>query len=363
MGDEARSARIEANRNVLRKRVRQAGYIWARDFANMQPLVSIEEYFAEGVNEEAFETECIPRFGIAAFARLLTEIRERPDVSDVVIEMDDDFETGWPRHDYIFIATSRDAPEVTAWFGEIAPDAIFSVGTTHGFVKARSIRIQDINLAEGYRAWALRWHSDWSRKCEAIWSRLKEAIPRLLVTLERAGMTAVAKRYPATVMDDLIKLSDHASFEAIQWAGYPGGATIPFPADDLVIGDLAEWPRLQLGYRCNAISGAIVPDWPEHLHVIASAGADPFCIDDLTDEIFFARHGMSSWSFEKVADDLAQFIDVIERWVSFYVVDKGENILNEDFEVEASTLAEIRAKVLADLDEGSQAAFIRALGV
>jgi hypothetical protein len=150
----------EKNRNGLREYIRQAGYAFLSHGANMQPLVSIEDYFAEGVNSEAFEAECIPRFGIAAFARLLTEIRERADVSDVVIEMDDDFDTGWPRHGYIFIATSAETAEVKTWFGKIPPDKILSVQTTHGWIKARTIRIKDINIAVNYRVWALLWRDN-----------------------------------------------------------------------------------------------------------------------------------------------------------------------------------------------------------
>jgi len=83
---------VEANRNVLRERIRGAGYVGNRDWANLQPLVPVEEFFAEGVNQSAVGNSRIVQFGIAAFAALLSEVERRDDVSDVVVELDDDFD-------------------------------------------------------------------------------------------------------------------------------------------------------------------------------------------------------------------------------------------------------------------------------
>jgi len=149
---------VEANRNVLRERIRKAGYVGNRDWANLQPLVPVEEFFAEGVNESAVGNSRIVQFGIAAFAALLGEIDRRDDVSDVVVEIDDDFDGGWPHCGYIFVATACSAAEIALWFAAIPPGLVLRAAGP--FVRARVIRLEDIDVAPGYQLWALWWNDD-----------------------------------------------------------------------------------------------------------------------------------------------------------------------------------------------------------
>ena len=120
----------------------------------------VAEFFAAGVNERAVGNSRIVQFGIAAFAALLSEIGCRDDVSDVAVEIDDDFDDGWPHHDYIFIATACDAAEVALWFAAVPPDVILPAGGRGPWVKARAIRLDEPNIAPRYRLWALRWYED-----------------------------------------------------------------------------------------------------------------------------------------------------------------------------------------------------------
>lgn len=154
-------SRVEANREVLRERIRLSGYVLRRDWCERQPLVPVEEFFAEGVTERAIGNSRIARFGVHAFAALLREIERRDDVSDVAIEIDDDFDDGWPHCDYIFVATAGGADDVARLFAAIPPDTILRAGELGPWVKARTIRIEDLTIAPGYRLWALRWIEDW----------------------------------------------------------------------------------------------------------------------------------------------------------------------------------------------------------
>jgi hypothetical protein len=193
--------------------------------------------------------------------------------------------------------------------------------------------------------------------------QLEEALERFLATIEIAGLGNPAG-YDATEMQDALKdVFDARLLLDMQNAGYQGGITIPWPADELTLFATGELPDRQAGYRNDAISGTTSTGWPEDLYVIASASADPFAISAESGRIHFARHGTGTWAFEKVADDLAQFIDVLARWIEFFVIEHARNIMNDDFEVEPAKLAEIRNRVLADLDESSKSAFVRALGI
>ncbi|MFK3781556.1 hypothetical protein [Agrobacterium sp. NPDC089420] len=154
---------VEANQQVLRERIRQADYVGQRDWANCRPLVSPREYFALGVTNNAIGNSRILQFGVLNFVTLLTEIGQRDDVSNLVVEMDDDFSEGWPTRDYIFVATSRDAETVSKWFAGIPPDTMLEC--QGGFVRARAIRIADIAAAPNHRIWALNWNLNLDDQC------------------------------------------------------------------------------------------------------------------------------------------------------------------------------------------------------
>lgn len=148
----------EANREALRERVRQGGYVFERDGANRQPLVPAASYFADGVTDAAIGCRRILRFGVPRFAALLAEIGRRDDVSDVAIEIGDDFSLGWPERGYLFVATTREAEEVRGWFADIPPEVLLVC--RDGFVRARVIRAEDLEVAPGHRIWALSWERD-----------------------------------------------------------------------------------------------------------------------------------------------------------------------------------------------------------
>lgn len=193
--------------------------------------------------------------------------------------------------------------------------------------------------------------------------QLKSTLDHLFLTMEEAGLVLPAKRYPPEAQDDLSLIFGDALLREIRQAGYPGGATIPWTTDEFILCNLNELREFQAGYRIDARSGVQSSNWPDQLHVIASVGADPFSINAANGQVFFSRHGMGSWQFERVADDLGMFIDLLARWIRFFVIENGQAIMNEDFEVETGKLAVIRTQVLHGLDGQGKNAFIRALGV
>ncbi|SCB58937.1 hypothetical protein GA0061105_105409 [Rhizobium aethiopicum] len=55
---------------------------------------------------------------------------------------------------------------------------------------------------------------------------------------------------------------------------------------------------------------------------------------------------------------------IIAEWITFFVVENGRNITDDDFEVLPEKMADIGTRVLAKLDDhGKAAAFIKALGI
>lgn len=148
----------EANRDILRERIRRSGYVGERDGTYRQPLVPAGEYFAEGGTDAAIGNRGILRFGVSRFVALLAEIGGRDDVSDVAVEIGDDFGFGWPDWGYLFVVTSREAEEVRDWFAAAPPEVVLECW--NGFVRARTIRIEDLTVVPGHRIWAVSWPRD-----------------------------------------------------------------------------------------------------------------------------------------------------------------------------------------------------------
>jgi hypothetical protein len=90
-----------------------------------QPLLTLEEFF-EG-NDETGSIGCnlMSEPEPAQFYELFRAIRERPEVSDVRVQITsvDEPGTSWPFSDKVLIMTDRPVDEVIAWFPEdLAPD-------------------------------------------------------------------------------------------------------------------------------------------------------------------------------------------------------------------------------------------------
>lgn len=97
------------------------------DFLTIRPLLTLEEFF-EG-NDVVGSICCnLPTAPEPAEVfQFLKDIRSRPNVTDVRIEITTFDDPEWPFSDCLWIITSADTDEVQSWFGDdFAPDDVFS---------------------------------------------------------------------------------------------------------------------------------------------------------------------------------------------------------------------------------------------
>ena len=150
---------IHHNRMNLLRIIAEQGYVRNRDWADRLPMVSIEDFFCEGIAREATPNLAILSLGVAGFRDLLLKIRDRDDVADVVVQiwgLDED--EAWPSLAYIFVATSRSRETVRNWLGAAPPDLILRCGGVESpFVRARIIRAEEIKTRPGYQIHALSY--------------------------------------------------------------------------------------------------------------------------------------------------------------------------------------------------------------
>jgi hypothetical protein len=92
-----------------------------------RPLVTLEEFFEGNDDYGSIGYNLPDPPHPREFYELLKEIRQRPEVSDVRIEvMDLQDPDGWPATDTIWIITSAAPSQVRSWFSErLAPDDVY----------------------------------------------------------------------------------------------------------------------------------------------------------------------------------------------------------------------------------------------
>jgi SMI1/KNR4 family protein SUKH-1 len=83
-----------------------------------------------------------------------------------------------------------------------------------------------------------------------------------------------------------------------------------FGAQDLI--------QAQEGYSFNPAEGKPIEEWPAHLLVIASHGADPFVLDLSKSNgedapVDTAEHGTGRWEFDRVADSFCKFLQTLAK--------------------------------------------------
>ena len=88
------------------------------------PVVPLELFFAGNEDAASIGPNLDPHPGVDAFHRVLREIRERDDVSDVVLQVNEVLEGGdeWPYVDAAYVITSASADDVHRWAAELHPD-------------------------------------------------------------------------------------------------------------------------------------------------------------------------------------------------------------------------------------------------
>jgi hypothetical protein len=175
-----------------------------------------------------------------------------------------------------------------------------------------------------------------------------DALPQLVDACRQADVAIEA----AVVVRDAqyaISVFGPDVVREIVTAGYPGGMEIPWIVEDLYLYTLAEMPSRQTGYR-HAVDGAELFGWEQERHVIADWNGNPISIHR-EGSVATSHHGGGAWTYSDIAPDLATFIDLLARWLRFFVVEHRRDIFDEGFEVSDAMRTEIFARVLGDADE------------
>jgi len=91
------------------------------------PVVSIESFFTGNTNGSSIAVHVDPYPGLNTICALLTEVRGRPDVVDVlVVEIShEEPRESWPFSERVYVLTSATPGAVEEWFAPISPtDAV-----------------------------------------------------------------------------------------------------------------------------------------------------------------------------------------------------------------------------------------------
>lgn len=127
----------------------------------------------------------------------------------------------------------------------------------------------------------------------------------------------------------------------IEPAGYPVGAELPWVVEELYFYSLDELAERQAGYRYDARTGETSADWDASHYVIADWTANPIIIG-ADGAIRYARHGQGNWSYAVIAPDLPSFFNLLAAWLRYFIVERGGNLFNNNFEIDAPTRNTVR---------------------
>lgn len=127
----------------------------------------------------------------------------------------------------------------------------------------------------------------------------------------------------------------------IEAAGYPVGAELPWVVEKLYFYSLDELAERQAGYRYDARTGETSADWDASHYVIADWAANPISIG-ADGAIRYARHGQGNWTYAVIAPDLPSFFNLLAAWLRYFVVERGGNLFNDNFEIDTPTRNTVR---------------------
>jgi hypothetical protein len=93
---------------------------------NPGPTVTLEEFFEGNDDSGSIGCNLVPTPSPADFYRILSEIRSRNDVQDVLVEIRDmeDTEGIWPFSDTVFVLTSATPEDLKKWLKPLSPDEV-----------------------------------------------------------------------------------------------------------------------------------------------------------------------------------------------------------------------------------------------
>lgn len=92
------------------------------------PVVTLEEFFEGNHSNASIGVNLCPDHpGVGTFWRVLSQIRSRPDVQDVLIEVYEvleDESDSWPFSERVYVFTSADPEQVAEWLEPLRPDLL-----------------------------------------------------------------------------------------------------------------------------------------------------------------------------------------------------------------------------------------------
>lgn len=96
------------------------------------PVVPLELFFEGNEDTASIAPNLDPHPGVQTFDRVLREIRERPEVSDVVLQVSEVMEGDdeWPFVEAAYVVTKASDEEVGEWASELQPDPPAEDGLT-----------------------------------------------------------------------------------------------------------------------------------------------------------------------------------------------------------------------------------------
>ena len=111
-------------RNELIEKIKKIGL---PDNTEKTPVVSLEEFFDGNDDLGSIGCNLIDHPGIKHFFDLLTKIRSRPDVADVLVgiyEVEEEDTTMWPFSEQVFIISNASKNDISDWVKSLEVDDI-----------------------------------------------------------------------------------------------------------------------------------------------------------------------------------------------------------------------------------------------
>ena len=108
----------ERNENLerLNDRIEQLGG------PDAYPVVPVDLFFDGNNDPASIAPNLEPHPGVDAFGRILRQIRDREDVSDVVMQIDEVIPGEWPYASGVYVITRARPEMVHEWAAELRPD-------------------------------------------------------------------------------------------------------------------------------------------------------------------------------------------------------------------------------------------------
>lgn len=127
-------------------------YEQENEMENSLPVVSLELFFEENDDIGSIGCNLLNHPGIEKFYSILKEIRNKPTVQDVLVEIMeyDEGDEIWPFSERVYILTDVEDDEVIRWVKELEISEI-SQGYMYGQPKVTP------KLREGYKVYSLWW--------------------------------------------------------------------------------------------------------------------------------------------------------------------------------------------------------------